>query len=270
MEHLSKQEIEKAINKLRQEYEALAKQDSKIFNVYPFEKRYTEVLVQRASIQRFIRDEIIFLDQLKSKFLAKKKKQEAQKGETLDKIIQSQEAKIKKYKKIDVHPLVKNEIKYFYGAIVEFTQNEIQFLYKLLRGTPEMNHIQEPVYVIEKIGVTRPGKLSSKMSEHMNMLQDSRGNQNIVEKESQLLLRETCKALFDIANMLEDFLRTKRVKPEQTIHFTEHDPKDMASKYKDYTNQMAIDEIIIRAHQIIFDFRMDSLVGLKRKDSRVK
>ncbi|MEM7184907.1 MAG: hypothetical protein AAF518_28695 [Spirochaetota bacterium] len=268
MDNLSKAEIEKAIDKIRKEYERLSKEDSQIFNVYPFEKRYTQILVQRANVQRFIRDEIIFLDQLKNKYNAKKKKMEAAKGETIDKILAEQEAKIQKYKKIDFHPLVKAEIKYFYGAIVAFTSHEIQFLYRIFRGTPEMNQIQEPVYIIEKVGLTRSGKLSPKMSEHMNMVQDAKGSNSIVERESQLLLRETCKALYDTCAMLEDFLRTKRVKPEQIIRFQEGDAKGLVDKYQGHTNQMVIDEIIQKAHQIIFDFRMDSLIGLKRKESR--
>ena len=194
---------------------------------------------------------------------------QAAKGETIDKILNEQQAKIKKYKKIDFHPLVKAEIKYFYGAIVDFTNHEVQFLYRIFRGTPEMNQIQDPMYIIEKVGLTRGGKLSPKMSEHMNMVQDAKGSNSIVERESQLLLRETCKALYDICSMLEDFLRTKRVKPEEVIRFQEGESKDLVSKYQNFTNQMVIDEVIQKAHQIIFDFRMDSLIGLKRTESKV-
>ncbi|MCB1156454.1 MAG: hypothetical protein H7A25_03650 [Leptospiraceae bacterium] len=267
MSELSREEIDRIIDKIRSDYTELSQENPTLFNLYPFEQRYTQVLTHKGNVNRFIRDEILFLDQLKSKHNEMKRRKKASSEQTtIDKIIEENEARIRKYPKIDFHPMAKTEIKYFYGAIVDFVNHELQFIYKVFRGTPEMNILQEPVYALEKTGLTRKGKLSIRMNEHVNIIQDTRGTSSTIERECQTLLRETCRALKSVSDIIEECIDDQKVQVNNTIRFSESDSKELIDKFGGITYGEALKMIIEKTHNIIRDFRMDSLVGLDKKD----
>jgi hypothetical protein len=264
MTDLSKEEIDKLIQKIRSEYSILSKENPEVFSVYPFEKRYTEILINRGNIQRFLRDEIVFLDLIKTKYLAKKEKQKSQEEQpTINKIMQKQMERVQKYPMVDFHPMAKIEIKHFYGAIIDFSENDIQLLYKIFKGLQEMNEIIEHIYLIEKVGLARKGKLSIRMTEHISVLQDNRTNTSAIERECQLLLKETCKSLKILADQLHECLIHRKVKSTTIVGFSEIEPKELRERFANQTYQQIIENTIKKAHEIIVDFRMDSIVGLE-------
>ncbi len=64
---LSDAEIKAILEKIRSEYREQGKLNPKSFDLAGFEKRYLQVLQYRTSVTKFLNEEIVFLEQLKSK-----------------------------------------------------------------------------------------------------------------------------------------------------------------------------------------------------------
>lgn len=265
LDNLGPKEIASIVNKIRVEYRTFATQNSKIFRGDQFEERYKAVLDAKGNIQQFLKDEIDFLEKLKDIHKQRKAKAEAAKGETINKIIEENEARLKNYKKIDFHPLAKDEIKYFYGAITGFTEIELQFVIHIFRGTPEMYSLQDSIAIIERLGVRKYKQHSIRIAEHIRTLVEAKGNQTILEQDAQKLLKENCYSLSKIIEIISDCLQNKTVSYYATLSFNKSDYPDLHEKYEGITHVHALEMVIFKCKEIISDFRMDSIIDFKQK-----
>ncbi|MBE8398551.1 hypothetical protein IQB76_21215, partial [Leptospira borgpetersenii serovar Hardjo-bovis] len=107
MEPLQSSEIHAVLEKLRTEYSEHSKKNPKIVDLKAFESRLTMILQQKGNLAQFLKDEIQFIETLKAKRKELEDKKHAAKGETINKILEEQEAKLKKYQRVDFHPLAK-------------------------------------------------------------------------------------------------------------------------------------------------------------------
>ncbi|MCB1190067.1 MAG: hypothetical protein KDK90_06520 [Leptospiraceae bacterium] len=265
LEGLGPNEIAALISKIRIEYRTLSTQNSKIFRVDQFEERYKHILNEKGNIQQFLKDEINFLEKLKTIHKHRKAKEEAAKGETINKIIEDQESKFKKYKKIEFHPLAKDEIKYFYGAIADFTKTELQFVIHIFRGTPEMSSLQDSIALLERLGTRKFKQHSIRIAEHVRTLVEAKGNQTILEQDVQKILKENCYSLNKVAEVVNGCLLNKRVSYHAVLGFNKADYPDLHEKYEGITHVYALEMVIFKAREIISDFRMDSIIDFKQK-----
>ncbi|MBK8396781.1 MAG: hypothetical protein IPL26_16320 [Leptospiraceae bacterium] len=265
MPELSNKEIESLLLKIRNEYRTFAQESPNIFKLSPFEERYTQVLRSRGSLELFFKDELIFLEQLKTKHKALKARKEASHGTTINKIIEENETRILKYNKIDFHPLAKNELKYFYGAISNFVETDLQLLYQIFRGTAEINSIHDSIIQLERIGLNRKGQFPFRISEHMKILASPTVNQGKVEQDIQAIMKEGCMALKNIAHYLEDAEKNKKINMKIIFKFNEKDYPELFKKYNGISFDTGAEMIIVNCNNIIIDFRMDGILGLKIK-----
>ncbi len=262
MAELSDLEIQAIVTKIREEYKHYAKENPKMFKLLPFEERYTEVLRSRANIQSFLHAEVEFLEKLKQLHEENKKKAEIRNSNTIEKIIQEQEEKIKHYPKIDFHPSARNDLKYFYGAMVEFVENELVLLNRIFKGTPEIRTLQDHFIVIERIGVRYKTNPSMRIVEHINTINNFRGNSSKIEQDTQVIIRDTCIALKNLILNLDDILHKNRFHEERTP-IEEKDPPKLKALYEGLNNSKTIQKIIDRCKGIIADFRMEGILGWK-------
>lgn len=100
-------------------------------------------------------------------------------------------------------------MKYFYGAISNFVETDLQLLYQIFRGTAEINSIHDSIIQLERIGLNRKGQFPFRISEHMKILASPTVNQGKVEQDIQAIMKEGCMALKNIAHYLEDAEKTK-------------------------------------------------------------
>lgn len=96
MEPLQSSEIHAVLEKLRTEYSEHSKKNPKIFDLKAFESRLTMILQQKGNLAQFLKDEIQFIETLKAKHKELEDKKHAAKGETINKILEEQEAKTQK------------------------------------------------------------------------------------------------------------------------------------------------------------------------------
>jgi len=265
MAELSNKEIEALLLKVRNEYRTYAQENPNIFKLSPFEERYTQVLRSRGSLELFFKDELIFLEQLKAKHKEIKARKEASQGNTINKIVEENETRILKYNKIDFHPMAKNELKYFYGAIAKFVETDLQLLYQIFRGTAEINSIHDAIIQLERIGLSRMGQYPFRITEHMKILSSPTLNQGKIEQDNQAIMKEGCLALKHISFYLEDAAKNKKINMKLVFKFNEKDYPELFKKYNGIAFDTGAEMIIENCVNIISDFRMDSIVGIKTK-----
>ncbi|EKR65003.1 hypothetical protein LEP1GSC036_4419 [Leptospira weilii str. 2006001853] len=263
MEPLQSSEIKAVLEKLRTEYSENSKKNPKIFDLKAFESRLTMILQQKGNLAQFLKDEIQFIETLKAKHKELEDKKQAAKGETINKILEEQEAKLKKYQKIDFHPLAKPEIRYFYGAILSFAETELPALIYVFKGTPEFAIFKDMITVIERMGISRRGMPSIRINEHIKALLDANGNQSAMEKDGQNILKEVCIALKETITSIRECMEKKRVSQTLSIKMDEREFPKAVESYQNLVFGIALEKIIVRADTIIRDFRMVEITGLE-------
>ncbi|MCC5814713.1 MAG: hypothetical protein JJT78_08155 [Leptospira sp.] len=258
---LNEKEITEILVKIRSEYKTYAKENPKAFDAHGFEKRYLQALQMKMNITRFLNDEVAFLEQLKKKHQEIIAKKEAAKGDTINRIMDEAIERLSKYQKIDFHPLAKPEIRYFYGAMRDFGEIELPIMIHVFRGTPEYRDFQDNFHVLERIAIPRGHQPSPRMLEHSKALLDANGNQMLMEKDTQDVLKNTCLALNKMANMCRDLISKDRISTNLMVKIDERDyPK--AVDFNQFNHKEAVEKIILKCDEIIEDFRMKTIVNL--------
>jgi hypothetical protein len=263
MKELSENEAKAILEKIRQEYKEHGKLNPKAFDAMGFEQRYIQTLKLRANITKFLNDEVAFLEQLKGKFQQIVAKKEAAKAQTLNRIMDESLEKLSGYKKVDFHPLASVEIRYFYGAMIDFAEADLPVLIYIFKGTPEYSFLQDAVLQIERIGVTRRGLPSLKIQEVIKSMLDANGNPLIVEKVSQNLLKDGCIALKNIVLSIGDLRAKNRINTDMIVNVSDRDYPKAAEYYGGKKFGESLEKIAEQCKQIIQDFRMNSLLSIE-------
>jgi len=259
---LSDSEIKAILEKIRAEYRDNAKLNPKSFDLAGFEKRYLQVLQLRTSVTSFLSEEVAFLEQLKAKIKSLAEKKELQKAETLNRILDENMERLSSYSKIDFHVLAKPEIKYFYGALVDFCNKELPVLLHIFKGTPEYSQLQDPIMNVERVGLTRRGLPSVRIQEFIKQLMDSNGNSSQMERFSQVLLKETSLSLKALIDIFGKILNEQRILGDSITKLNEKQDPHAHALYNGKSYSFCIESIRDKCKKIIMDFRMSAIVGL--------
>ncbi|EQA44906.1 hypothetical protein LEP1GSC050_2872 [Leptospira broomii serovar Hurstbridge str. 5399] len=262
---LTDEELKKIVERIRSEYREGAQQSPKLFDNKGFEDRYIQTLKHRGNLEKFLKDEVGFLEKVKEKHRELVERRNASKGDTINRILDEQEEKLSKYPRVDFHPLARTEMRYFYGAMTSFAETEYPVLIHIFRGTPEFSSFQDSLAMIERIGVTRRGMPSLRIAEHIKALLDANGNQSTMERDSQNILKEVSIALAKLMQTIKDCIEKNRVSDRMTVQISEREFPKAAEAYKNLLFGIALEKIIVRVENIIRDFRMSELVGLDPK-----
>lgn len=265
MSELSNSEIEALLKKIREEYKFYANENPKMFKLLPFEERYTELLRSRGNLSRFFHEEIAFLEKLKKMHKDQQAKIEIMKNSAIDKVIDEQEASIKHYRKMDFHPYARNELKYFYGAMIDYCNNDLLAINRIYKGTPEMRSIQDYIMVIERAGLTNRGMTSSRITEHIKIIAAFKGNLSKIEQDTQAIIKDCCISLKKMTIVLQETLDKNHVNVNQPMNIDEKDSDTYKSFFGNLNFGQAVNKIIQDSNNIITDFRMDGLLDLQKK-----
>ncbi|WP_411824717.1 hypothetical protein [Leptospira sp. 'Mane'] len=259
---LAETEVKALLEKIRTDYRENAKLHPKAFDLVEFEKRYLQILQLRGNITKFISEEVVFLEQLKGKYKELVARKEAGKAETLNRIMDESLERLSKYSKIDFNPSAKTEIRFFYGAMVDFAEIELPVVTNIFKGTIEYSQIQDSVIQIERFGVTRRGMPSLRIQEANKNILDANGNTVLIEKVSQNLLKDGCFALKNLAAAIHDLMSKNRVNPDLIIRINEKDYPKGAANFNGKKFGESLDRVSERCIGIIQDFRMNALLGM--------
>ena len=260
MPELSSVEKEKLLNKIRSEYKTYSFESPQIFNIKGFEERYSLVLKEKASVENFLKQEILFFEELKKKHNDLKNKRELGKGETFNKIIDEQEAKISKYPKFEFHPMAKTELKYFTGAIRNFLEIEINLIYQIYKGTFEINQFQDSILQLERIGLSKKGTVPLRLMEHVRII--ASGNASKIEQDSQGIIKDGSIALKKIYDCILESKEKTKFNFKLNFKFNEKLEKDLYDKFHNQSFESSLPLILDKIVGIITDFRMKGIIGI--------
>ena len=93
-EEISKEELTKIVNKIREEYSEYAPLVPNGFKLLEFEARFTQVLKEKGDLKKFLLTEIEFLEKMKNLYTTQKKKAEIMKNSPINKILDEIEKEI--------------------------------------------------------------------------------------------------------------------------------------------------------------------------------
>jgi hypothetical protein len=117
---LNEREIQQLVAKLREKYaEYTKKHHQRWFDPAPFEERLAMAIKNKMNLEGFILAEIANFEKTRERFEQKKKASENSFSKEVDRIIEEQNARIKKYHPDYFHPGADFEIAHFYGATRE-------------------------------------------------------------------------------------------------------------------------------------------------------
>ena len=115
-------DVDAAVRKLKRLYTEYAHcYGPKQFNLAGFEARYRDALSKRVNLNTFLHAEITAFEELKKRVEVKDQKPAEKKySQVADRILQKNLDRVKKYRRIDIHPEAEEETGYLIGAVTDF------------------------------------------------------------------------------------------------------------------------------------------------------
>lgn len=263
-EPISPDEIKKTVDKIREEYTKYSPLHPSGFKLLEFESRYTQILREKGDIEKFLLTEIDFLEKMKSLYNVQKKKAEIIKNSPIGKILDEQEQKYAHFPKIEFHPFARREMKFFYGAVKRFVDRELGILELIFKGTPEMGEFKDSVALIEKTGKSFRNNASIRITEHILKITEKNGDPDFVEKESQLIIKDTCIGLKNLEETIQKLISEKRINPELTLSFPYQPDREEHEQYRNISFGAALNMISEACREILIAFRMEWLYLSKK------
>ena len=260
-EVLSPKEIQEIVQKIKNQYKKYQKESPKIFKLSEFEKRYALNISSKGNTSLFLNEELKYFFELKKKYVQNQIKENQT---TFYQIAQNFEKKFKKYLYIDFHPLAKKELKYFYGAIKELVENEFVLLKTMFGGTVEYYELKPWITIAEEVGISMGNFYPKKITNYINFLnsiKDKQKKNSLIEKETQIILKDVCLALKKITDNLKFYLLNHLIDKNsnmKNLNLTIQNLND----YLSLNSKQATQKIIEKMYQIIKDFRMDKIVNI--------
>ena len=257
---MKQDEIDDLISKLRLKYSDYGqKHNPKWFSVEEFEKRYIMALKNRMNLEAFILAEIANFEKIKEKY-DKKKKQKSF-SEQVDKIIEENNSRIKKYPPKEFHPLASMEIKYLLGALEELVLYYMPILmYIGLEGK-----LKDALYSFEDtlgfLAMTRGSRSSKRIDDHINILARKDVEPIEIERDKNDYLKESAFTLHDILDFCNNLIKLKNPEWEfplrlDKLFIEETRKRKMLALFSECTSYGAIFKVKEYISNLIDDFRL--------------
>lgn len=257
---LTKKEIDSLIIKLKEKYENHAVKHGKSwFDINSFQERLDMAVVNKMNMEGFILAEISNFEKILEKI--KKKKSDRSFSEKVDRIIEENLARVKKYPEIKFHPAAGIEISHFYGALNDFEQNYFPAMRVLVNYIDMRNKLNEMEDALEFMAMPR-GKLPSKRIEDHSLLLSRRNVQEIeIEKDKNNYLKESAFILHDIINFCDAVIEKRDPELEPPfrpvkLFIEDSRKKNIIKIFSGLTGYGVILKIKEQASNIIEDFRL--------------
>lgn len=257
---LTKDEIEKLIYKLRDKYDEYSLQfNPKWFNRDAFEERLVMARKNRMNLQGFVLAEITNFEKIKDKY--DKKKSEKSFSNKVDKILEENLARIKKYPAIDFHPSAGLEISCFYGAM-----KELAFVYfPILRLVIKEESFKKILYNFENqlefFSLPAGNKPAKRIEDHVLLLLRRGVTELEIERDKNNYLKDSAFLLHDIVDFCDGLVESRSEEWElplrlDSLFVEESRRKQVIRAFSGLTGYGAFIKVRDYASGIIDDFRL--------------
>lgn len=259
---LNKDEVNELVNKLRDRYKEFAgKYSPKWFDLNAFDARLSSALRNRMNMEGFILAEISGFEKLKERYESKKKLKENSFSREVDKIIEENLARVKKYPGIKFHPGCGIEISHLYGAL-SFLSME---LFPILRVVISDSRLKNSVNTMEDrllfLAEQRGNLHPRRIADHVLLLNRGGVKDIEIEKDSNDYLKECGFFLHDLADFCDGIIDSGRDEWNYPVTFQklfveEERRKRIVDIFQDMTGYGAVLKIKEYASDVIEDFRL--------------
>lgn len=259
---LSRDEVNDLVKKLRERYKEFSdKHNPKWFDLNAFDERLSVALKRGMNMEGFILAEISNFEKLKERYEARKKQKENSFSNEVDKIIEQNLARIKKYPQILFHPKCGLEISYLYGALTLYSTEYYPILRVVISDSRLKNNVNtledRLLYLAEPRGNIHPKRIA----DHILLLNRNGVRDIEIEKDNNDYLKESAFLLHDIIDFCDIIVDTGRDEWNypvvfQKLFIEEEKKKRVIDIFKDLTGYGAVFKVKEYASGIIDDFRL--------------
>ena len=270
---ISGKEIDKLISKLRVKFKeaALEYNNPGWFNIEAFEDRYRIALKSRMNLEAFALAEIANFEKIKEKCEQEKRgrtQEESAFSHQVNKILEENTARIRKYREMKFHPLAELEISHFYGAMHDFSAHYFSVLRLIVQDTDIKKSLHEFEDRLFFLAVSMGKKHPKRIEDHILVLSRVNRKEIEIEKDKNDYLKESAFMLHDIVGFLDSLISMNEEEWKNPLRFdrlfSEGDVKKIIIRiFSGLTGYGAVFKIKEMAENIISDFRLDAF---KRSD----
>ena len=261
---LNKAEIDKLVAKLRERYKDYSeKHNSAWFNLDAFDERLSMAIKNRMNLEGFILAEITNFEKLKEKYESKKKTKENSFTKEVDRIIDENTARIKKYSPVIFHPSCGLEISHFYGAMVVFSAEFFPILRLLITNSGKGNYFLQIEGKIEFLALPPGGGNSKRIEDHILLLNRAGIKEIEIERDQNNYLKECAFLLHDITDLCDGRVDSGEEEWALPLNFNklfieERKKRKIVDLFKGLTGYGALFKVRDAASAIIEDFRLSA------------
>ena len=257
---LSNKEIDLLMIKLKEKYETHAvKHGKNWFDIDVFQERLDMAVDNKMNMEGFILAEISNFEKILEKI--KKKKSDKSFSEKVDKIIEENLARIKKYPEIKFHPSAGIEIVHFYGALNEFEQHYLSAMRGLVNYINMRDTLNELEDALEFMAMPRGNLPSKRIEDHSLILSRMNVQEIEIEKDKSDYLKESAFILHDIIDFCDEVIEKRDPELETPfrpvkLYIEDARKRIITQIFSGHTGYGVILKIQEHANNIIEDFRL--------------
>lgn len=259
---LTDKEIQVLVEKLRGKYRDYAKKHSpKWFDIRPFEERLSMALRNRMNLEGFILAEITNFEKVREKY--DKKKAQKTFSAKVDRIIEENTARIKKYPERKFHPRAGLEISHFYGAGADLSQYFFPIIPYILREEPYRSRAARLEEKFDFFFLPKGKRHPKRIEDHSLILDRPGVTEMDIEKDRNAYLKEAAFVLHDLVDLLDELVQVKNGEWELPLkfdrpYFEGERKKKILENFSRHTSYGAIFKVREAAVAIIEDFRISA------------
>ncbi len=261
---LNKQEIDDLVTKLREKYRDYAKKFSPAwFNTEAYDQRLSMAIRNRMNLEGFILAEISNFEKLREQYDKKKKQKENSFSKEVDRIIEENTARIKKYPSRVFHPRCSAEISHFYGALNIMAEDFFP-VFRLLAIDDEIKKSISSIEIImQNLCVPAGSRNPRRIDDHILLLNRQAVRDIEIEKDGNEYLKEGAFLLHDIINICDRMLESPAEGWNypvtfQKLYIEESKKKKIIDAFSGMTGFGAILKVKEYAALVIEDFRLSA------------
>ncbi|MFW5807611.1 MAG: hypothetical protein ACOC2H_03585 [Spirochaetota bacterium] len=259
---LSRKETDNLLVKLRQKYDDYARDFSgAFFNREEFERRLLHAQRNKMDISAFLLAEIQNFEKLRESFDSKRNRQSF--SETVDRVLEEQLSRVRKYPKRSFHPRAGVEESHMYGALCDLADRYIPVIRILTddavvrsQAVVIENRVSEFVSFSQK-------RLAPRTEDHALVLSRRGVSELEIEKSRNTFLKESAFLLDEIIVFCEGLMENRIDGLDMPVQFSRsnespHRKKALTGIFSSLTGYGALIAIKEYCEQVIDDFRLSA------------
>ncbi len=256
---MSDDEIDRLLEKLKQKYADYSAKNPTWFNYDAFRDRLLVAVKNRMNREAFILAEIANFEKVREKY--EKKKSEKPFSEQVDRIIDEQTARIKKYPELRFHPRAGFEIAHLYGALAGFARDYFVVLFAVVEDKALKDRLLSFQDKLAVLAVPRGALPSRRIEDHLMKLRLPAIPEIDIERDKNEYLKESAFLLHDIMDFCDGMIDARNPEWETPLRmnklFLDDRRKNAVTDlFTGLTGYGAIMKVRDYAAGIIEDFRL--------------